>query len=46
MIGAACISKNLSGGFYAKFGGRKVVDMVLMTECMSFAMKAHLTNQG
>ena len=42
--GAACISKNLSDGFYAKFGGCKVLNIVLMTKRMPFEMKAHLMN--
>lgn len=38
--------KNLSDGFYAKFGGRKVFNIVRMTKHVPFEMKAHLMKPG
>ena len=39
-------SKNLSDGFYGKFGGREVFNIILVTKCMPFEMEARLVDPG
>ncbi len=39
-------SKNLPDGFYGKFGGREVFNIILVTKCMPFEMEARLVDPG